>query len=129
MVEDPGFAGQMEHMYLHDLSNAREIVLHARHRKPVETSKRTIIGQNRKGGSAGRTAAGVMRLGHAVGAALTNRRDLGPAEAIIMWWGAALLATFGGVVAYWPRAAAVPAAVLSLWIAISLAIRAYKLKR
>jgi hypothetical protein len=56
-------------------------------------------GQKRKmaAGSGIRTAAGVIRLGHVVGAAITNRRELGPAEGVIMVWGAALLLTFSGI--------------------------------
>jgi cardiolipin synthase len=68
----------MEEMYLQDLTNATEVVLDAkqhvrapgepRHPHPMMTSG---------GGSAGRVAAGAVRIGNAVGAAFTNRRVLG----------------------------------------------------
>ena len=43
------------------------------------------------GGSAGRAAAGAVRIGNAVGAAFTNRRVLEPIEARIMTPAALLL--------------------------------------
>jgi cardiolipin synthase len=128
VVEDQHFAKQMEAMFLDDLSHSTEIVLDKR-RRPTAISTprpRTISG---KGAGAGRAAAGVMRLSHALGAAITNRRELGPAEAVIMFWGAALLVTFSFVAAYWPRVVAFPAAILCVWIATSLVARALKLRR
>jgi cardiolipin synthase len=118
----------MEAMFLDDLSHSTEIVLDKR-RRPTAIStprSRTIGG---KGAGAVRAAAGVMRLSHALGAAITNRRELGPAEAVIMFWGAALLVTFSFVAAYWPRVVAFPAAILCVWIATSLVARALKLRR
>src|SRR5262249_41209607 len=53
-----------------------------RHR--VRRPSRTLTGRGMghgAGGSAGRAAAGALRIGRAVGAALTNRRLLGAAEA------------------------------------------------
>ena len=47
-------------------------------RRPAPRPRRTA------GGSAGRAAAGVIGVGSAVGAAITNRRVLGPAEARLM---------------------------------------------
>jgi cardiolipin synthase len=129
IVEDMRFAGKMEQLYLEDLAHSTEIVLHAQRRKPVAAGFRPSRRPRVRHGSASRTAAGVMRLSHALGAAITNRRELGPAEAVIMWWGAALVALFAFLVAYWPRALGIPTAILCLWLAISLAIRAYKLGR
>jgi cardiolipin synthase len=129
VVEDRHFAKQMEDMFLDDLSHSTEIVLDNRRRRPIAISTprpRTIAV---KGAGAGRTAAGVMRLSHALGAAITSRRELGPAEAVIMFWGAALLVTFSFVAVYWPRAVAFPAAILCVWIATSLVARALKLRR
>jgi cardiolipin synthase len=129
VVEDPHFAKQMEAIFLDDLSHSTEIVLDNRRRRPIATSTprpRTIGG---KSAGVGRTAAGVIRLGHALGAAITSRRELGPAEAVIMFWGAALLATFSFLAVYWPRGVAFPAAILCVWIATSLVARALKLHR
>jgi cardiolipin synthase A/B len=69
-----------------------------------------------------------VRLSNAVGAAITNHRELGPAERVIMYWGAALLAVFSAIAAYWPRAVAFPLALLCAWFAASLLVRAIKLR-
>jgi cardiolipin synthase len=80
-------------------------------------------------GSAARAAAGALRLGHTVGAAITNRRVLGRTEASMMAWvGAALLAlTLIGIL--WPVVLAAPIVILAGWIGIALIIRALELKR
>lgn len=127
VVEDQHFAKQMEAMFLDDLSHSTEIVLDKRRRPIAISTPRPRTGG--KGAAAGRTAAGVMRLSHALGAAITSRRELGPAEAVIMFWGAALLVTFSFVAVYWPRVVAFPAAILCAWIATSLVARALKLRR
>jgi cardiolipin synthase A/B len=127
VVEDQHFAKQMEAMFLDDLSHSTEIVLDKR-RRPAAISTPRPRNIAVKGAGARRTAAGVMRLSHALGAAITSRRELGPAEAVIMFWGAALLVAFSFVAAYWPRAVAFPAAILCVWIATSLVARALKLR-
>jgi cardiolipin synthase len=45
-----------------------------------------------------------------------------------MGWGAGLIALLAAVAALWPRAVAFPLAVLCFWVAVSLAVRAYKLR-
>jgi cardiolipin synthase len=81
-----------------------------------------------KPGSAGQTTARIVRISNAVGAAITNRRELGPAERVIMYWGAALLAVVAFVATKWPEAVAYPIAVLCAWITLSLLFRAQKLR-
>ncbi|MGH9901713.1 MAG: hypothetical protein ACRD68_07865, partial [Pyrinomonadaceae bacterium] len=78
-------------------------------------------------GSAGRAAAGAIGIGNAVGAALTNRRLLGPAEAKMMLISGILLLGLSAVGVLWPRWITIPLAVLGAWVALSLFIRAYKL--
>jgi cardiolipin synthase len=80
-------------------------------------------------GSASQTAARIVRFSHVVGAAITNHRELGPAERVLMYWGAGLLVVFSALGAKWPKAIAYPVAFMCLWIAISLVIRAIKLGR
>jgi cardiolipin synthase A/B len=129
VVEDSSFAERMERMYEEDLTNATEIVL-ARHR--VRAADGTL-GPARKwptgglssgGGSAGRAAAGALRVANTVGAAMTDSRVLGSAEADLMLGvGLALLAL--SLVAFaWPRIAAFPLALIGAWIGVSLLIRA-----
>jgi cardiolipin synthase len=129
IAEDEPFSQRMENMYLQDLAHSIEIVLRDRNqvRPAVE---RTGNGPQQKtaSGSAGRAAAGVLRIGNAVGAAITSHRVLGPAEARIMFIAACLLLPLTVVAILWPRVVAVPIAVLGGWLAISLLVRAYRLR-
>jgi cardiolipin synthase len=68
-----------------------------------------------------------MRFGHAVSAAISSRRELGPAETVVIVWGALLLLVIGAVAAYWPRVAAFTVALVSVWMSLALFVRAYKL--
>ena len=129
VVEDEPFAQAMEEMYLHDLKNATEVVLDrrrrvgtsgkSRHSRPILTSG---------GGSAGRAAAGALRISNVIGAAFTNRRVFEPVEARILVIVAALL--LGGVILliFFPAVLVYPAIVLLFWIGAALLYRAYKLR-
>jgi cardiolipin synthase len=77
-IENDAFARTMQDMFESDLTHATELVLapHNRVRATVRQQRRT-----RRGGSASRAAAGALRLGNAVGAAIINRRVLGATEA------------------------------------------------
>jgi cardiolipin synthase len=126
-VEDENFAGQMEDMYLADLGRATEITL-TRRARVVRTADVPKL-PARRPGSAGRAAAGAVSIGSAVGAAMTGRRVLGPAEARIMGAAGVALLVLGLVALVWPWAIAVPLAVLALWLAVSLLFRAAALRR
>jgi cardiolipin synthase len=129
-VEDEPFAREMEALYLEDLEHSTEIVLTARNRvrasrhpEPPRPRRR----MKRRTGSAGRAMAGAIGIGSAVGAAITNHRVLGPAEARLMASGGLLLGVVAVLAWLYPRAIALPVAVISAWIAISLLVRAYAL--
>src|SRR5262249_55621666 len=77
-------------------------------------------------GSSSRAAVGAIQIGRTVSAAITNRRALGPAEARIM--GSAGLLLLAGAV-LWPRVISVPLAVIGVWVALSLFLRAFHLHR
>jgi cardiolipin synthase len=129
-IEDEFIVEGMADMYESDLARATEIVLGRRSR--VRRANATgSDGRARRAmsGSAGRAAAGALGVGAAVGAALTGRRVLGPAETNLLWWLAAILAViaFAGVI--WPPLLAWPAAVLAAWLALALAVRAYRQRR
>jgi cardiolipin synthase len=129
-IEDEGFARQMQEMYCRDLEHSTEIVL-SKHRRVrlaggPETKGRRRVRSSRKG-SASRAAAGAIGIGSTVGAAITNRRLLGPAEARIMAYAAGLLLLLSFVAVKWPRALTYPLAFFGTWIALALFIRAYKL--
>jgi cardiolipin synthase len=130
VIEDEGFARQMEEMYLQDLTNATEIVLdlkrkvrapgEPRHPVPVTTSG---------GGSIGRVAAGALRIGNAVGAAFTNRRVLEPVEARILFTIGALLAGLSILSALFPAVPAYTLVIVLAWISLALLYRGYRLYR
>ena len=128
VVEDESFAKLMEAMYLEDLSNATEILLDRRRpavARPLPDESTT----SPHDGSAGRAAAGLLRVSNAVGAAISDHRELGPVEARIMIVVAILLFGLGLVAILFPRALAYPLAVLSLWIGAALLLRGYRLRR
>jgi cardiolipin synthase len=130
VVENKRFAEEMEQAYLEDLTHSTEIVLKGKLRSPVPaTSNAKRKMKNIGRGSGGQTAAGIARLGHSVGAAITNHRELGAAERVILIWGSVLLAVLAGVSAYWPKGVAYPLSVICLWISLSLLLRAYRLGR
>ena len=127
VVEDETFARAMERMYLADLSQSTEIVL--THRSAVVGAAPAGRDRARRPGSAGRAAAGAVSIGSAVGAAVTGRRVLGPAEARLMAASSALLALVGIIGIIWPRAIALPIAVLALSLALAALLRARALRR
>jgi cardiolipin synthase len=127
VVEDEGFARSMEAAYLNDLSNSTEIVLDGSPRPAAVTARASERPRSREAGSASQTAARIVRWSNAVGAAITNRRQLGPAERVLMYWGAGLLAVLAFIAAYWPRGIAYPIGFLCAWISVSLIIRAVRL--
>jgi cardiolipin synthase len=130
-VEDHRIAQDMEDMYDDDVANSTEIVLSARRKvRPLATTNRSRRKRRRRStGSAGRAVAGALRISNTVGAAITNRRVLGPAEAGIMIRFSLLLAVLAVIAVLWPRAITVPLAVLGIWVAVSMFFRGLKLYR
>ncbi len=128
-IEDETFALAMEEMYLEDLKHATEILLSERHRVRLAAKRPRRPLRQRKigGGSISRAGASVIRLSNTVGAAITNHRLLGPAEARVTGIGAVLLLLFALTSILLPRAVTIPIAVLSSWLSLSLLIRTYRL--
>ena len=125
IVEDEKFAHHMETMYTEDLANATEIILDERPRRVSRPDRPAAGGR----GSAGRAAAGLLRIGNTVGAAVTNRRTLEPVETRIMVAAAIGLVIVGALVAIFPRLVAYPIAAVATWIAGALFYRSYRLRR
>lgn len=130
VIEDEAFAREMEQMYLADLENATEIVLERRRRvralQPAHPKRHAMTSG---GGSGGRAAAGAVRLGHAIGAAFTNRRTLEPVEAQLAVTTGTLMLAVAALFAVFPRALAYPLVALVAWVAAALLYRGYKLYR
>lgn len=126
-VEDRAFAETMQSMYEADLANATEIVLAARNRVRSTGLVPRPRGRYRSG-SAGRAAAGALRISNTVGAAITNRRILGPAEAGLMTGVGVALLAFAALALTWPLLVALPLAALGVWIAVAFLVQAFKLR-
>jgi len=80
-------------------------------------------------GSASRAAAGALRLGRTVSAALTEQRVLEPTEARLLVLVGAVLLGIAAIALLWPLIIAVPLSVILVWSALALLARAYTLRR
>jgi cardiolipin synthase len=129
VIEDRGFAAQMEQMYLDDLTSATEVVLDdgakAHRARARATTKRLRGGR----GSASRATAGAIRIGNVLGAALTNRRVLQPLEAKFVIIAGFALLLLGAVGAYFPKVVAYPFVALAAWLGFAALYRGLKLLR
>jgi cardiolipin synthase A/B len=122
IVEDDGFAQQMEAMYLDDLANATEVVLRRnRVRAPgVPAHPRFAAGGSSSGG---RVAAGAVRVGNTVAAAITNTRVLEPVESTIALVAGTVLAGVASLALSYPRVIAYPIALIAAWFALAVLYR------
>ncbi|MGH7933671.1 MAG: phospholipase D-like domain-containing protein [Candidatus Binataceae bacterium] len=130
VVEDDSFARDMKEMYLQDLTNAAEIVLDSKRKvrasgEPCQPHHVSSSGR----GSAGRAAAGAIRVGNVIGAAFTNHRVLEPVEARIMMTAGSLLVAIAILFAFFPRLLVYPLVFLLAWVAMALLYRGHKLYR
>jgi cardiolipin synthase len=130
VIENEGFAQEMEQMYLHDLENATEIVLDAR-RKRVRTSHTHVHRRTppRASGRAGRAASSAVRIGNTIGAAFMNRRTLEPVESRIMGISGIALLICALIFAIVPKLLVYPLMALSIWIGFALLYKAYALRQ
>lgn len=127
VIENAEFARQMEEQYLADLANATEVILvqskkvvapgEPQHRVPAATSG---------GGSAGRAAAGAIRIGNVVGAAFTDRRVLQPVEARLILATGLILLGIAALLYLFPRAAGYTLMAGFGWSGVALVYRAWK---
>ncbi len=132
-IEDERFGRKMQEMFEHDLQNATEVVL-TRRRKVRSVSTPHAAQELRDLKTRGRTtrraaAAGAIRMGRTLGAALTARREVGPAEAISLFWSSLIFLGFGLLAFLEPKAIAVPFGVLAVWFAVAGLFRAWRLYR
>ncbi len=130
VVEDESFAHEMESMYVDDLKNSTEIVLDARRkvRAPGEPRHRHHV-IARGGGSAGLAGAGAVRIGKAVGAAVSNLRELDPVEARLMTTVGSVFLVLAVLFAFLPRVLAYPVLIILAWFGCALLYRGYRLYR
>ena len=133
-VEDELFAAELEDAFLADLSRATEVVLGARRRwrrrRRLESegeAPRPRPRRPREGSAV--AAAGALRLGRAVGAAIGGSRLLGPAESRLLVVAAVVLAVLAALLVAFPRVLATPAALFAAWMALGLGVRARRLRK
>jgi cardiolipin synthase len=123
VVEDAGFGEAMQAQYEIDLAGSTEVVLRSGRRGLRATGTRQ--GRARGGGgSAPRAAAGAIRIGNALGAALLPRRVHGDAERRLLLPGGLALLVLSAAGWLWPRVLAWPMALLALWLGVALLLRA-----
>lgn len=127
-VENDTFGRAMEEMYLDDLEHATEIVLGRKQRVVPAGRRRRPRHIKTGGGSVSRAGASAIRIGNTVGAAFTNHRVLGPAEARITNVAGLSLVVFALIALFFPRWVAVPLALISGWLGVSLFVRAVRLR-
>ena len=115
-------------MYLQDLTNATEIILDSnkRVRAPGEPPHSSPV-MTSGGGSAGRAAAGALRIGSAVEAAFANRRPFEPVEARLLAVTGSLLIAFMILLVFVPALLIYPGIVVLAWMGLALLYRAFKL--
>jgi cardiolipin synthase len=129
-IEDETVANVMARMYEEDLGRATEIVLYRRRRvRPIGEASRRAHPRRALSGSAGRAAAGALSVGAAVGAALTNRRVLGPAESSLLSTVGLILLAVAVTAVVWPQALAWPLALIAAWVGVVMLDRARRLRR
>lgn len=126
-VEDERFGAEMEAMYEADLQNSTEIVL--THRRVRPATARPPRRAPRVAGSTSRAAAGALRIGNTFGAVLTAKRPVGPAEAVVLLYGAALALAVAIVALLWPTLVAIPLGLVVAWLGLSWALQSWRLFR
>jgi len=126
-IEDEPIAHAMAEMYENDLTHATEVVLDASRRMRIARARRRWhrAGMPR----AARAAAGALRLGHTVGAAITNRRVIGQSEAGMMAVVGTVLVAITAIGLLWPMVLAAPIVLFAGWIGIALVFRAIRLSK
>jgi cardiolipin synthase len=129
-IEDRSVAEQMTSMYENDLANATEIVLTRRNRvRRADAVAAPPRVRHAASGSAGRAAAGALSVGSALGAALTNRRVLGPAESGLLFRLAAIAFGVSAAALLWPHLLAIPLAIVGIWLGMAMFGKAWMLRR
>ena len=131
-IDDSGVAAEMETMYLQDLARSTEVVLGRRRRRVRPTLVARAVHEDdapvrrAPSGSAGRAAAGALRIGSAVGRAITRPRELGYVEGRMTAAAGVLLVALAAIAFLWPRVVAWPASAVAAWLGVAFLLRAWR---
>jgi cardiolipin synthase len=128
VLDDAPFAEQMEDMFLEDLQNSTELILAGRRMRSRQPRPRPARLPRRIRGSAGRAAAGALRVGNTVGAVLTARRMVEGGEKRMVLLGGLVLLALASLWAVFPHLLAVPVVVVLAWGGLALVWRALRLR-
>lgn len=128
-VNNKGFADEMAEMYLEDLERSTEIVLSEGHVGDRRRFARAPATTRRRVGSAGRIAAGALRLGNTATAMLTEHRVLGSAEARAAAVLGLVCVAIAIVMLFWPRLLTIPFGLILAWIGSAMLVKARRLRR
>ena len=128
-VNDKGFAETMAAMYLDDLDNAAEIVLSEARVTDRRRVARSTSPARRRIGSAGRIAAGAVRLGNTATAMLTEHRVLGSVEARAAAAIGVICVAMAILMLIWPRLLTIPLGLIIAWIGAAMLVKAHRLRR
>jgi cardiolipin synthase len=126
-IKDRGLDRQMETMFEEDLENATEVVLalgRTGFSKPVSSDNRH---QSTGSTRAGRLLSGAIGLGSTLTASFSRRRELHPEESLVVVSGAIALLLIGLLGILLPRVIAGVVAMVAIWPALILLLRALKL--
>jgi cardiolipin synthase len=129
VIEDEGFSHAMEQAYQQDLANATEIVLGPGRKMATRGTRNRGDAPSTARGSAGRAAAGAVRIGRAIGAAVTNGRVLEPIESHLALGAGIALCVAAAVFVFFPKMIAYPVVVLSVWGGLALLYKGFRLRR
>lgn len=133
VIEDVGFAQQMEELYLQDLACSTEVVLHPKPRHRLRPALGPVQGHEPAHpparGSASVAAVGAVRLGRSISAAFVDSRVLEPVEARLAVGTGLILLALAALFAFFPKVLAYPVIALFGWFALALLYRGLLLFR
>lgn len=122
-VEDEDFALQMQEAYLHDLDNSTEIVLKDDEVKRVDGAKAKHY--KTRGGSVRKATAGALTTAASLGNAITNKVELGPAEAKLFLLSGLVCLVLAALFFLIPKIIAIPLAIIFLILAFSAIFQSF----
>jgi cardiolipin synthase len=129
LVEDETFAQRMNEQFLSDIANATEIVLSDTEVKRARKTRKVRFKKRRGGGSMRKVTAGALNAATSISTAITNKSQLGPAEARLLFIVGTLLIGLAALFIFFPRGATIPFIVLLLMIAVPTLIKAVQYYR
>jgi cardiolipin synthase len=128
-VHDVQLAKEMEALYLRDLENTTEVVLCKGQPRPmIRLGSHETPYRGKRAGTASRLLAGVIGFGGTVGATLARHRVLGASEIRNIVLAGLGLLLFAAAALTRPWLIAYPLGVIAAWVAITLLIRAFRLR-